>query len=210
MKYAADWRQDGPDAVVITPGGAGVVRLLGAPFAAAGLWFLYQFAGGVLHPSEMTVFGWILLPILAAAFLVPGWIILVGRKRTRIDVTRREAAEEFDFLVYTRRKTTAVPRDAHVLVRYEEGSKGDDNSASTYTTNVYIDPRGSMPAEQATTRAGLILLALFGSKEKTRAMEFARRVAALLGLDVQDRCVEGGEVAAGGIVVDRLGPDEAD
>jgi hypothetical protein len=32
----------------------------------------------------------------------------------------------------------------------------------------------------------------------------------LFGIDVQDRRVEGGEVTAGGVVVDRLGPDDAD
>jgi hypothetical protein len=216
MKYTADWRQDGPDTVVITPGGMGLVRLFGLPFAAVGGWFLYQFLGGVLHPSELTIFGWILLPIMTAAFLVPGWIILFGRKRTRLDTTRREAVEEFDFLVYTRRKSTLIPRESHVLVRYEEGGTSEvkgplTTRASTgFTTNVYIDPRGAQPAPGAARRAQLILLALFGGHEKPRAMEFAHKVAGLLGLDVQDRCYEHGEIAAGGIVVDRLGPDDAD
>ena len=69
----------------------------------------------VLHPDEMTIFGWVLLPVMAAVFLVPAWIILVGRKHTRLDATRREATEAFDLLVYTRRRTTAVPRDAPFL-----------------------------------------------------------------------------------------------
>ena len=32
----------------------------------------------------------VLLPVMAAVFLIPAWIILVGRKRTRIDTTTRE------------------------------------------------------------------------------------------------------------------------
>jgi hypothetical protein len=127
---------------------------------------------------------------MAALFLVPGWIILFGRKRTRIETTRREAIEEFDFLVYTRRKTSPIPRDAHVLLRYEKSGNGT-------AVHVYLEP-------------GLILLTMFGSREQAGALEFAQKVARLLGIDVQDRCVEKGEINAAGVVVDRLGPDEAD
>jgi len=192
MTYTVGWREDGPGVFVITPGGIGAVRLLGLLFGAPGVWFLYQLAGGVLHPEEMTIFGWALLPVMAAVFLVPAWIILFGRKRTRLDVTRREATEEFDLLVYTRRKTTAIPREAHVMVRYEK-------SGNDYPAHVYLDANGS-----------LILLAMFAADAKIAALELARKVAGLFGLDVQDRRVEDGEIAAGGVVVDRLGPDEAD
>jgi len=194
MTYTVDWREDGPGVAVITPGGAGAVRLTGLLFGAPGAWLLYQFIGGVLHPEEMTIFGWILLPIMAAVFLVPAWVILVGRKRTRLDATRREATEEFDLLVHTRRKTTAIPRDAHVLLRSEQAGK-----STIYATHVYLAAGGS-----------LILLTMFGDKDKAAALEFARRVGGLVGIDVQDRSVERGEVNAAGVVVDRLGPDEAD
>lgn len=194
MTYTVDWREEGPGVVVITPGGIGAVRLTGLLFGAPGAWLLYQFIGGVLHPDEMTIFGWVLLPIMAAVFLVPAWIILVGRKRTRLDVTRREATEIFDLLLYTRRTTTAIPRDAHVLVRYEQAGK-----SANYATHVYLAAGGR-----------LILLTMFGSTAKPAALEFARKVAALFGIDVHDRSVEQGEVNAAGVVVDRLGPDEAD
>jgi hypothetical protein len=193
MKYTAGWREDGPGVVVIAPGGIGAVRLVGLLFGLPGAWFFYQFLGGVLHPDEMTIFGWVLLPVMAAVFLIPAWIILVGRKRTRLDATRREATEEFDLVVYTRRKVTPIPRDAHVMLRYEEGAKG----TTRYVTHVYLEP-------------GLILLALFGSQEKPIALEFAYKAARFLGIDVQDRCVERGEVSAAGVVVDRLGSEDAD
>src|SRR5262249_44476786 len=143
-----------------------------------------------LHPDEMTIFGWILLPVMAAAFLIPGWIILFGRKRTRIDATRREATEEFDFLVYTRRKATPIPRDAHVMLRNEKSGNGT-------AIHVYLEP-------------GLILLTMFGPREKPAAVEFAQKIARLLGVDVKDLCVEQGEIDAAGVVVDRLGPEDAD
>lgn len=194
MQYTVDWREEGPDVFVVTPGGAGLVRLLGLFLAVPGGWLFYQFVGGVFHPDEMTIFGWTLLPVMAALFLVPGWIILVGRKRTRIDTTRREATEEIDLLVYTRKKTLPIPREAYVMVRYEQAGK-----SNLYAAHAYL-----------VTGETLVLLAMFGSKEKPVALEFARKVAVRLGIDVQDRCVEGGEVTAGGVVVDHLGSDEAD
>ena len=194
MKYTVDWREIGPGIVMITPGGVGPMRLLGLFFAVPGAWLFYQFLGGVLHPDEMTIFGWVLLPIMAALFLVPGWLILVGRKRTRIDATRREATEEFDLLVYKRRKTTAIPRDAHVMLRYEQGGK-----SSIVVTHVYLVVGDS-----------LILLTMFAPDKKLVPLEFANKVARLLDIDVQDRCVEKGEINAAGVVVERLGPDEAD
>jgi len=192
MGYSVDWREDGPGVLVITPGGMGAVRLVGLLFGAPGVWFLYHLAGGVRHPDEMTIFGWLLLPVMAAVFLVPAWIILAGRKRTRIDTTRREAIEEFDLLVHTRRKTTAIPRDAHVMLRYEK-------SGNHYPAHVYLDAGGT-----------LVLLTMFAADDKAAALEFAHKVAAPLGADVRDRRFEHGEVAAGGVVVDRLGPEDAD
>ena len=53
----------------------------------------YMLVGGVLHPSEMTIAGWLLLLLITAAFrsrVDP----LVGRKRTWLDSTCCEATEE--------------------------------------------------------------------------------------------------------------------
>lgn len=193
MKSAPVWSQQGPDLVTIEQGGIGPARLLGLPFAAAGAYFLYQFADGVLHPSTMTIAGWLLLPLMTAAFLVPGWILLFGRKRTRIQITLREATEEFDFLVYARKTRTRIPADAHVLLRYE-------GSGTTYMITV------NLVADAGKT----ILLGLLETKEKPAALDFAQKVSRQLGIDVQDRCIEGGEVAAGGVVVERLGAEDAD
>jgi hypothetical protein len=41
-------------------------------------------------------------------------------------------------------------------------------------------------------------------------MELGQRVARPLGIDVHDRRFESGEVTAGGVVIDRLGPEDAD
>lgn len=206
MNAAPVWREDAPGVVTIGHGSLLAARLFGVPFAAVGVYFLYQLLDGALHPSEMTIAGWLMLPAITATFLVPGWILLFGRKRTRINASLREATEEFDFLVYTRRVTTRIPLDAQVLLRYERGAtvttKGPmtDRVATGFDTHVYLAP----------TDKKLVLLGLFASNDASGPMEFAQKVARMLGLDVQDRRVEGGEVTAGGVVVDRLGPDEAD
>jgi len=202
MKLTTGWSEPAPGVVLITPAGIGLVRVLGLVFAVPGGYFGYQFLDGVVHPSTMTIAGWVMLPVIAAVFLVPGWIILFGRKRTRLDVSRREAAEELDFLVYARRKVTAIPRDAHVMLRYEAGSR----DSNVYMLHVYLDVSTAAPAGRGS--ATLMLLSLFGATQKP-ALEFAHKVAGLFGIDVQDRCVESGEVTAAGVVVDRLGPDEA-
>ena len=49
---------------------------------------------------------------------------------------------------------------------------------------------------------------MFAADAKAAALEFARKVAGLFGIDVQDRSVEHGEVTAGGIVVDRSESEE--
>lgn len=213
MKLTVEWRNEGPDCVTISQGGVGTMaaRLIGVPFAAGGLYFLYQFLDAALHPSrgELTIAGWIALPLMAAALLVPGWAILVVRKRVRLDATRREASEETDFLVYTRRVTTMIPRDAHVMLRYEVGSRSD---AATTAAHVYLVPSESEEPQQAPGAPKLqrIRLAMFFRGQTEEPLELAQRVARFLGIDVRDLRVEGGEVTAGGVVVDRLGADEVD
>ena len=198
------WDDQAPGRVAISQG-LGPARLVGAPFFIAGLYFLYQFLDGALHPSQMTIAGWLLLPAVTAAFLVPGWILVFGRKRVRLDTTLREATEEFEFVVFTRRRTTRIPPDAHVMLRYEK-SGGQTFAAHVYLVVQAMDPDG-VPAPG---RNPHVLLALFPATDKPAALDFAHRVAQHLGADVQDLRFEHGEVTAGGVVVERLGPDEAD
>ena len=205
MRTGARWHEDAPGQVTIEQGGIGPARLFGLPFAAVGAYFLSHFLGGLVHPSELTIAGWVLLPLMTAAFLVPGWILLFGRKRTRIDASRREAVEEFAFLVYTRRVVSRIPPDAHVLLRYEKGGPRTVKGAMTDTVITGFDTHVYLVPDQKR----MILLGLFAESDKLASLDFARNVAALLGIDVRDRRVEGGEVTAGGVVVDRLGPDEA-
>jgi hypothetical protein len=205
MRALVHFREQGPGAAVVTQGGVGAARLFGVPFLAAGGYFLYELATGAVR-GELTIAGWVLLTLFTAVFVVPGWILCFGRKRTRLDASRREATEEFDYLVFARRTTTRVPADAHVMLRYEEGAsrtaKGPitDTGITMYDIHVYL----------VGEREKLVLLALFPGGQRSEAMAFARKASGFFGIDVQDRLVEHGEITSGGVVVERLGPDEAD
>ena len=198
MALTLDWQTEGPAQATIRQGGVVVARLFGVPFLAAGGYLAYQFLGGVLHPGELTWAGWTLLPLMAAVFLVPGWILVAGRRRTRIDSVRREVVEEMDYLVYTRRVVSRVTSDSHVMLRYEQGSKG--STSTRYDIHVYVDTAGQRPA----------LIALFSDGQKTEALAFAGKAAAFLSIPVRDRLVDNGEVTSGGVVVKELDPEEAD
>ena len=175
-----------------------MARLFGVPFLAVGGYFLYQLIGGLLHPAEMTIAGWILLPLMTAAFLVPGWLLVAFRKRAILDATTREVSDELDFLVHTRRTRTPIPTTARVLMRYERGA--ERKTRGSLTTSVRT---GFLLPVYLATGKKEVLLALFGEREKPEATAFAKKAAAFLGLEVQDRLVEGGEITSGGHVVAR-------
>lgn len=205
MRLTLDWRIDGSQAT-IRQGGVGAARLFGLPFLAVGAYFGYQFLDGVLHPGELTWAGWTLLPLMAAVFLVPGWILVAGRRRTRIDSARREVIRELDYIVYTHRTTYRVTHDSHVMLRYEQGSTSSTRGAITTSTStrfdihVYVETPGQPP----------VLIGLFAGDQKTDALAFAGKAAAFLTLPVKDRLVERGEVNAGGVVVDHADEEDED
>jgi hypothetical protein len=199
-----DWQTDGPSQAVIRQGGVLAARLFGLPFLAAGGYLFYQMLSGLLD-GGLAWGGWTILPLMGAAFLVPGWILVVARKRVRLDSARREVVEEMDYLVYTYRKMLPVRSESHVMLRYERGSTSSTRGALTthsrtnYNIHVYVD-----------TAEKLALIALFDGSQKTEALAFAAKAAAFLSIPMKDRMVEGGEVTSGGVVVDKLDPGEAD
>ena len=211
MKTTTSWREEGPDVVTIARSIPVFARLLSVPFLYFGGKLLYLFLDAAVHPSagELTIVGAIGMPILAAALIVPGWAFLTVRRWVRIDATRREATDQTNFLVYTHSVTTPIPRDAHVMLRYEVGSRGE---AATTAAHVYLVPPDNAELQHVPGAPKLdkVRLAMFFGKQTDEPLELAQKVARFLGLDVRDLRVEGGEVTAGGVVVDRLDPDEAD
>lgn len=206
MALTLDWQTDGSQAT-IRQGGVGAARLFGLPFLAGGGYLAYQFLGGVLHPGELTWAGWTLLPLMAAVFLVPGWILVAGHKVVRLDNARLLVIEEFRYYVYTRRTVTPVTNASTVMLRFEEGSTSTTRGAVTtsgrtrFDIHVYV----TTPDKPPTTLVGL-----FNEAQQAEARAFAAKAAAFLGLAVQDRIVERGDVTSGGVVVEQLEPEEAD
>ena len=201
-----DWEQDGQQAT-IRQGGALVnaARLIGVPFLIAGGYLLYQFVGGMLN-DELTVIGWIVLPLLGLGVALPGWCLLVWRRRARLNNAKREVIEELDFIIFKRRKVFPVTNDSHVRLRYEQGSTSSTRGAvTTHSTTRY-----DIHVDVVTPGQPDALIALFSEPQKAEALAIAAKAAAFLGIKVQDRMVEGGEVTAGGVVVDELDPEEAD
>jgi hypothetical protein len=104
-----------------------------------------------------------------------------------------------DYLVYTYRKALPVTGDSHVRLRYEQGSTSSSKGAvTTHSTTRY-----DIHVDVVTPGKSDALIALFNEQQKSEALAF-------LAIPVQDRMFEGGEVTSGGVVVDKLDPDEAD
>ena len=200
-----DWQQDGQQAT-IRQGGFAVARLFGLPFLAAGGYFAYYFFGGMIPGSGgLTWAGWTILPLMMLAFLVPGWILVFGRKRTRLDSARREVVEEMDYLVYTYKKPLPVTSDSYVRLRYEKGATTATKGALTTHTSTGYDIHVDVVTGDQDA-----LVALFNGNQKEEALALGAKAAAFLAIPMKDRMFEKGEVTSGGVVVDKLEPGEAD
>lgn len=160
------------------------LRVVSLPFLGLGGYLVWQVVAGALQ-RDLTVAGAIALPILALAFLVPGWILLAGRRRTAIDPALRLVVREIDFRLFSRRQVEPVPVGAHVDVVLEtrridrgEGTGGSSDDAEPQRRHTFavieIAAPGSTP----------ILLAVLDGAEEGRGREIARQAAVLLGLPV--------------------------
>jgi hypothetical protein len=191
-----DWREDGPSAIVVEQRGSWIVRLFGLPFLGVGGNLLYQIADGVRN-ADLTVAGWIGLPLAAATFLVPGWLLCFARRRTRLDLAERAMTEELDLLVFRRRKTYAVPTGATVRVRHELRRTGSDGAGGS-RTHLFC------PVELELEPGRQVLVAELDGKEAEDALQLARRVGALYGIRVHDERKKEGET------IEEVGAEDAD
>jgi len=189
-----DWQQDGQQAIIKQGGVAlNAARLVGVPFLWAGGYFLKIFADGVIN-DDLTVAGWIGLPLMGLAIALPGWCLMVWRRRARLDNAKREAAEELDFIIFKRRRAAPVTSSSIVRLRYQ---------AIKDTTKSHIHVDVVTPGQNDT------MIGLFDEGQKAEALELAKRAAAFLGITVADKMVEGGIVTSGGVVVDENDPEYA-
>jgi hypothetical protein len=191
-----DWHEDGPAAIVVEQRGSWIVRLFGLPFLGVGGNLLYQIADGVRN-ADLTAAGWIGLPLAAATFLVPGWLLCFARRRTRLDLAERAMTEVLDLVVFRRKKTHAVPAGAKVRVRHELRRTGSDSGGGS-RNHLFC------PVELELEAGRHVLVAEFDGTQAEDALQLARRVAALFAIRVRDERKKEGET------IEEVGAEDAD
>jgi len=125
------WKQTAPDQIEIKANAQPILIVFGLPFLAIGLWFGSHAFGAAwdVVTRKVTlmddIFGLTLLPILAAAFLWPGVLLVLGRKRWVINTTSRQILETTRMLMMQRSKTYAL--DDFKQVRVYQGKEDSRN-----------------------------------------------------------------------------------
>jgi hypothetical protein len=182
---AAQWSRT-TEGLEISQTGSLLTKLFGLPFLGAGLYLLWQFVTGLAGffvPSlgQLTIAGFIMLPVFALLVGTPGWLLVVTRKRTLVEAATRRVLEVFDHLVYKHRKEKAIPRGARVRLRLEKSQSTGDKGGRTVVL-LLVDIVG----ENAE-----IPLAVFGDDEVEPARALAMEAAGLLGISIADEIEKG-------------------
>jgi len=169
------------DGLVIEQAGNFWAKVMGLPFLAAGLYLLWQLVSGVVGlviPSlgAITIAGLIVLPVFIALVGVPGWLLVVTRKRTIVDITRREVVEIWDHLVYKHRKPRPVPSQAVVRIRLDESQTSGKDAHTVVLRMVEI----AGPSDEA------IPLAVLDEHDVDGARAVGQEAAGVLGLRLDE------------------------
>ena len=154
-------------------------RLFGLPFMLIGGYLAYQLAGGLVDLatgraalSEMLV-GTILLAIVTAAFLVPGWLLMFSKARVEIDRNTRTVTYVRDLRVYQHAEKRALSEFDRVEVDLLSVAPNRQSRGRAYQV------------ELAGRHRRNVVVGLLDDGDE--ALTFARRIGALIGLPVNDR-----------------------
>jgi hypothetical protein len=163
-----------------------LIKLLGLPFLAFGLyllWHLLTGLAGFFVPSlgQLTVAGALVLPVFVLLVGVPGWLLVVSRKRTLVETATRRVVEVWDHLVYRHRKERPVPPGSRVRIRLEQSQSTGSRSGRTPSL-LHVDIVGADME---------IPLGVFFEHEAEPARSLALEAAGLLGLPVNEASDEG-------------------
>lgn len=171
---------DDAGAIAITMGTNWPARLFGLPFLLVGLWLGHHLVEGVLDlangratVSEMFV-GTLLLTVVTAGFLVPGWLLIASRARVEIDRMKGTVSSVRDLRVYRQVRSRPLSDFSRLEV-----------DVLTVSSNSSRGSRSGYQVELAALNRKNQRVGLFDAGD--HAMSHARRLGALIGVPVEDR-----------------------
>ena len=167
---------DGAGAIRIVLGGGGTARLFGVPFLLAGAWLGHHLILGLFQLVTGTsglemIPGTILLLIMTAAFLLPGWARLVARAVVEIDRARGIVTIVRDLRFYQHRHERKLSEFSTIEVDLLSTAPNKRNS------------RAFQVELTAATRQNQVI-GLFDDADE--ALRHGQHLSGLLGLPLQD------------------------
>lgn len=154
-------------------------RLFGVPFLLVGLWLGYHLAGGIADlltgraPVGEFLAGTVLLAVVTASFLLPGWLLIASRGRVEIDRLQGTVTSIRDLRVYQSRQSR--PLSDFTRLEVDLLATAPDRSSS----------RGrAFQVELAARNSRNVVVGLLDDGDE--ALSSARRLGALVGLPVED------------------------
>lgn len=164
--------------IEISLSGGTAARLFGAPFLLIGAYLAYNLVLGLVELvtgraaiGEM-LFGTVILLVMTAAFLVPGWLLVASRGRIEIDRTSRRVVSIRDLRVYQHRQERSLDEFTAVTVDRLGSSRTRQSSGRSWQVELTTASRKNQ------------VIGLFDDDEE--AMGFARRISLATGLPVDD------------------------
>lgn len=155
-------------------------RLFALPFLAVGGYLGYQLGGGIVDLiagragiGEMAA-GTILLVVMTAAFLIPGWLMLMSRAIVEIDRAARTVSYTRDFRVYQRREVRQLAEFTRIVVDH-----------LTVSTTRRSTGKASYQIELAADNRKNVVVGLFDDGDA--ALGVARELGEVIELPVVDR-----------------------
>lgn len=134
-------------------GNPGIGRyLFGVPWLLFGLHFYYKYLvlgiaeyikAGDIAGIFTGMFGWLVIVLFGAVFVVPGWLLVFLRRRVVVDVGRGMVDAMNDYLLFRRGKSHRLGGFGSVLLAetVSTSRSGHSDSVTTYMHEVRLMPR---------------------------------------------------------------------
>jgi hypothetical protein len=169
--------ETGAITIQMTGGIAG--RLFGLPFLLVGGWLASQVVGAVTDlvtgraAGAQMAAGLLVLMVVTAAFLIPGWMLVCARGRVVIDRTSGTLTAVRDYRVYQHREQRRLSEFTRLAV-----------DMLTTASNPRRRAKPAFQIELVAATGSNVLVGL--ADDASGAMDLGRRLGALLGLPVED------------------------